>query len=397
MGYERISCGSTSVMTHRLAWFLYHGEWPDKLVDHIDQDKLNNRIENLRLADARENALNTVLNAQATHISKNGKSRWLFAHRSASREISEIQAATFCDAVKIRTAALAGQPLPARIKRRQATKNWMLDHSGIVASRGRNGSFQPMQLGHVTKRKERHNWQIKGGAEVNFPATNTPHFCDMVKAKKAIDRGDLPPPKRNERQRPDTWLANHRGIMARRGYGKAWARLRLSHILKTHDGSCWEINEDLVGLPRVRINRRHFCEILHVRRAQDNNSPLPMGSKDKPRGSQWMKNYTGTMERRGYAKRWLRLPTFRIYKHAVWQLVESDQPKKYFHRKTFCEILMVARALQAQTAIPDAKPSKKRRNNWMKNHTGIMARRGHSISATTTEEQKFWTQRSFDL
>jgi hypothetical protein len=32
----------------RLAWFLFHGVWPDGVVDHIDGDPSNNRLENLR-------------------------------------------------------------------------------------------------------------------------------------------------------------------------------------------------------------------------------------------------------------------------------------------------------------------------------------------------------------
>ena len=33
---------------HRIAWFLHHGNWPDDCIDHINGDKRDNRIENLR-------------------------------------------------------------------------------------------------------------------------------------------------------------------------------------------------------------------------------------------------------------------------------------------------------------------------------------------------------------
>lgn len=41
---------------HRLAWLHHYGEWPDGFVDHIDEDRTNNAIENLRLATPSQNA-----------------------------------------------------------------------------------------------------------------------------------------------------------------------------------------------------------------------------------------------------------------------------------------------------------------------------------------------------
>jgi hypothetical protein len=46
------------VMEHRVAWFMYYGEWPEHLIDHINQDKSDNRIENIRLATYHQNAAN---------------------------------------------------------------------------------------------------------------------------------------------------------------------------------------------------------------------------------------------------------------------------------------------------------------------------------------------------
>lgn len=47
-GYRKISIDRFQIKAHRLAWFLTYGVWPSGQIDHIDGDKLNNRISNLR-------------------------------------------------------------------------------------------------------------------------------------------------------------------------------------------------------------------------------------------------------------------------------------------------------------------------------------------------------------
>jgi len=44
---------------HRLAWFFENGEWPDGDIDHINGDKQDNRIANLRPASRSENLWNS--------------------------------------------------------------------------------------------------------------------------------------------------------------------------------------------------------------------------------------------------------------------------------------------------------------------------------------------------
>jgi hypothetical protein len=49
---------TVSIYAHRLAWLYVYGAWPEQHVDHIDRDKTNNRIANLRAATVAENARN---------------------------------------------------------------------------------------------------------------------------------------------------------------------------------------------------------------------------------------------------------------------------------------------------------------------------------------------------
>jgi hypothetical protein len=52
-------------MAHRLVWIM-HGKDPVPMLDHIDGDQLNNRIENLRPITVSENQRNTKLRKDST-------------------------------------------------------------------------------------------------------------------------------------------------------------------------------------------------------------------------------------------------------------------------------------------------------------------------------------------
>lgn len=47
-GYRKATIDKEQIKLHRLAWFMSYGAWPVGQIDHIDGDKLNNRIANLR-------------------------------------------------------------------------------------------------------------------------------------------------------------------------------------------------------------------------------------------------------------------------------------------------------------------------------------------------------------
>ena len=56
-GYLRVGINYKQYSLHRLIFMMHHGYVPD-YIDHIDGDKANNRIENLRAASHSENLYN---------------------------------------------------------------------------------------------------------------------------------------------------------------------------------------------------------------------------------------------------------------------------------------------------------------------------------------------------
>jgi hypothetical protein len=57
-GYRRIAIGGVRLLAHRVIWAYHHGEWPNGMIDHINGNRSDNRLENLRVVSSLDNARN---------------------------------------------------------------------------------------------------------------------------------------------------------------------------------------------------------------------------------------------------------------------------------------------------------------------------------------------------
>lgn len=59
-GYFGVKVSGTRYRSHHVAWFLYYGVWPSSEVDHINCDRGDNRVTNLRLSNRSNNIANSL-------------------------------------------------------------------------------------------------------------------------------------------------------------------------------------------------------------------------------------------------------------------------------------------------------------------------------------------------
>ena len=62
-GYTIVCISPGKYLAHRLAWLITHGDWPDADIDHINGDRGDNRLANLREASRSQNNANMGLRA----------------------------------------------------------------------------------------------------------------------------------------------------------------------------------------------------------------------------------------------------------------------------------------------------------------------------------------------
>ena len=68
-GYRQVKINGIRYLMHRIIFLMHHGYLPE-FIDHIDNDRLNNKIDNLREANRNQNAFNMRLYKTNTSGSK---------------------------------------------------------------------------------------------------------------------------------------------------------------------------------------------------------------------------------------------------------------------------------------------------------------------------------------
>lgn len=84
-GYRKFTFRGRQHQAHRLAWLYVHGEWPTLHLDHINGDKADNRIANLREATMSQNLANTRLRSD----NQSGR-KGVFFHKRDKKWIARI-------------------------------------------------------------------------------------------------------------------------------------------------------------------------------------------------------------------------------------------------------------------------------------------------------------------
>lgn len=69
-GYRQIKIDGKLYLAHRLAWLYVYGEWPTELLDHVNRNRVDNRLCNLRSSDKYLNRQNTGTPVNSTSGAK---------------------------------------------------------------------------------------------------------------------------------------------------------------------------------------------------------------------------------------------------------------------------------------------------------------------------------------
>lgn len=107
-GYSRVRIGDKLFKTHRVIWLLVHGFQPNH-IDHINGDRSDNRLANLRNITQYENALNQKLRADnvsgCSGVNWHNSNRWIAQIRDRGKYVYLGSFKVLFDAVAARKSA----------------------------------------------------------------------------------------------------------------------------------------------------------------------------------------------------------------------------------------------------------------------------------------------------
>lgn len=83
LGYRVVRLDGQRYLVHRLLWKLWYNEEPPDVIDHIDGNRNNNKLSNLRASDKSHNALNK----QHKGCTKKESGKWAAAIQIDNKKI----------------------------------------------------------------------------------------------------------------------------------------------------------------------------------------------------------------------------------------------------------------------------------------------------------------------
>jgi hypothetical protein len=89
LGYTALCVGGTVIYAHRAAWLYVHGEHPRHAIDHINGDRADNRIANLRDVPQAINGQNL----RAAHVDNATGLLGVCLEKSSGRYVAQVRVA----------------------------------------------------------------------------------------------------------------------------------------------------------------------------------------------------------------------------------------------------------------------------------------------------------------
>lgn len=109
-GYSKLKLNGSMYRTHRVIWALVHGVQPTGEIDHINGNRLDNRLANLRVVDGQTNHMNVKHNrrntsgVQGVHWGQR-ESKWIASIHEKGKKLRLLATRDFFEAICIRKSA----------------------------------------------------------------------------------------------------------------------------------------------------------------------------------------------------------------------------------------------------------------------------------------------------